>query len=95
MSILNHFNVMVPTIDQKNAAEKLEQFIHDDSHVFILQGYAGTGKTTLLKSLIDYLKAQQLLFSAMAPTGRAAKILRDKTGIGSTIHSSIYDFLNL
>lgn len=95
MSILNHFNVMVPTTDQKNAAEKLEQFIHDDSHVFILQGYAGTGKTTLLKSLIDYLKAQQLLFSAMAPTGRAAKILRDKTGSGNTIHSAIYDFLNL
>ena len=95
MSILNHFNSIIPTVDQKNAAEKLEQFINDDSHVFILQGYAGTGKTTLLKTLIEYLKAQQLLFSALAPTGRAAKILRDKTGTGSTIHSAIYDFLNL
>ena len=95
MSILNHFNSIIPTVDQKNAAEKLEQFINDDSHVFILQGYAGTGKTTLLKTLIEYLKAQQLLFSALAPTGRAAKILRDKTGTGSTIHSAIYDFLLL
>ena len=95
MSILNHFGSIIPTADQRRAAEQLELFIKNDSNIFILQGYAGTGKTTLLKVFIDYLKAQKKEYSAMAPTGRAAKILRDKTGSGFTIHKTIYNFKEL
>ena len=63
--------------------------------VFILKGYAGTGKTTLIKGLIDALKVENKKFVLCAPTGRASKILRNKTGYGNTIHSTIYDFDNL
>lgn len=63
--------------------------------MFVLQGYAGSGKTTLLKGLIDYLKELKKSFDVMAPTGRAAKILRDKTGQGQTIHRTIFNFEEL
>jgi len=62
-------------------------------NIFILKGYAGTGKTTLLSVLLDYLDSQRISYDLMAPTGRAAKVMRDKLKRGaSTIHSRIYDF---
>jgi len=95
MSIFNHFQHINLTQDQHNALEKLSAFLESDQPVFILQGYAGSGKTTLLKGVIDYLKEMKKTFDVMAPTGRAAKILRDKTGYGQTIHRTIYNFLEL
>ena len=95
MSIKKHLGNLTPTTDQKAALEKLENFLHNESNVFILTGYAGTGKTTLISTLIAHLKEKGKEFSVMAPTGRAAKILREKTGIGYTIHKSIYNFNNL
>lgn len=61
----------------------------------MLKGYAGSGKTTILKGLVEYLGAKKKTFSLMAPTGRAAKVLRDKTGFGVTIHKAIYNFEKL
>jgi hypothetical protein len=75
--------------------DKIQDFLNSDENIFILQGYAGSGKTTLLKGLIDYLKELKKSFDVMAPTGRAAKILRDKTGYGQTIHRTIYNFKEL
>jgi hypothetical protein len=95
MSIINHFGSITPTADQLNALQELEMFLNNDTDIFILQGYAGTGKTTLIAGLIDYIKQNGKEFSVMAPTGRAAKILREKTGNGFTIHKSIYNFNNL
>ena len=49
---------MIPTAQQKQAMIMIEKFIADkDSQVFILKGYAGTGKTTLIRSIADYLSA--------------------------------------
>lgn len=95
MDIFNHFKNLTLSEDQKIAIGDLQVFINGSTNVFILKGYAGSGKTTILKGLVDYLHTQNREFSVMAPTGRAAKILRDKTGKGQTIHSSIYDFNNL
>ena len=95
MSILDHFQHINLTSDQRNALGKLHAFLESDDKVFILQGYAGSGKTTLLKGVIDYLIDLKKPFDVMAPTGRAAKILRDKTKYGQTIHKTIYDFLDL
>jgi len=95
MTILNHLSSIIPTSDQKAALEKLEYFLQSDESIFILTGYAGTGKTTLISTLIAFLKEQGKEFSVMAPTGRAAKILREKTGVGYTIHKTIYNFNNL
>jgi len=61
----------------------------------MLKGYAGTGKTTLIKGIIEYLEAKDKSYILMAPTGRAAKVLRDKTGHGITIHKGIYNFKKL
>jgi len=81
------------TLDQQNALEKIQAFADSNAHVFILKGYAGTGKTTLLKLVTEQFQSQGLQVSLMAPTGRAAKILREKTGLkASTIHSGIYDY---
>lgn len=95
MKIFNHFQHINLTNDQRIALEKLSAFLESDEQVFILQGYAGSGKTTLLKGVIDYLTALKKPFDVMAPTGRAAKILRDKTGYGQTIHRTIYNFVEL
>jgi hypothetical protein len=95
MHILNHFQNINFTNDQKNAIESLSVFLAGDEKVFILQGYAGSGKTTLLKGVIDFLMASKKPFDVMAPTGRASKILRDKTGYGQTIHRTIYNFEEL
>ncbi|MEX2514147.1 MAG: tRNA (adenosine(37)-N6)-threonylcarbamoyltransferase complex ATPase subunit type 1 TsaE [Cyclobacteriaceae bacterium] len=95
MKIVDHFEHINLTNDQRNAMEMLYAFLASDERVFILQGYAGSGKTTLLKGLIDYLKELKKAFNVMAPTGRAAKILRDKTGQGQTIHRTIYNFEEL
>lgn len=69
--------------------------------VFILKGYAGTGKTTLLRFLLAELRKSGRLFSLMAPTGRAAKVMSNLAGDGKnavkarTIHSTIYTFEGL
>lgn len=89
---------MTLTVQQKQAMKMIEKFIADkDSQVFILKGYAGTGKTTLIRSITDYLSTQSLHVQLMAPTGRAAKILRSKLQNydASTIHRGIYKFSHL
>ena len=69
------------------------RFINSDKHVYILHGYAGTGKTTLLAHLVKHLVDSNRNFNLMAPTGRAAHILKQKTGVdATTIHRGIYDF---
>lgn len=95
MAIFDHFQHINLTNTQHNAVEKLHVFLESDERVFILQGYAGSGKSTLLKGLVDYFKSEKKSFEVMAPTGRAAKILRDKTGYGKTIHRTIYNFKEL
>ena len=81
---------------QQQALEAIYQFLDSDNEVFILRGYAGTGKTTLIKALTPELKRRDIGLQLMAPTGRAAKVLSDKTGHNArTIHSCIYDLLRL
>lgn len=64
--------------------------------IFSLKGYAGTGKTTLIKMMLPELMALGKSINLMAPTGRAAKVLYDKTGHeASTIHRRIYSFDNM
>jgi len=82
---------------QQKAFDALCSFIDSKSDkVFILKGYAGTGKTTLMSGLIKKLSEKEIPFSLLATTGRAAKILSEKTKTKSnTIHSHIYVFNEL
>ena len=83
---------MTLNTEQTEALKAIIDFLAGNSQTFILKGYAGTGKTTLLKSLLEHFKSSQEKrpIRLFAPTGRAAKILQEKTGIGSTIHKGIY-----
>lgn len=96
MKIFDHFQHITLTQDQRNALEKLHAFLESDERVFILQGYAGSGKTTLLKGFVEYLKSLEKKYQLMAPTGRAAKVINQKTGFESTtIHKGVYSFEEL
>lgn len=58
----------------------------------ILRGAAGTGKSTLVRALVPKIRAMGYTPILVAPTGRAAKVLQNRTGYGAkTIHSTIYD----
>ena len=93
MQILDHFQHINLTKDQSEAIEKLYNFLLSDERIFILQGYAGSGKTTLLKGVVQYLNSIERLYQLMAPTGRAAKVINQKTGFESTtVHKGIYSF---
>lgn len=78
---------------QVAAYNAILSFLNDKSKsVFILKGYAGTGKTTLVSSLVEYLIGRKFPFYLMAPTGKAAKVLSAKTGKNATtIHRGIYE----
>ncbi len=62
-----------------------------ENPTYILRGYAGTGKTSLVMTLVRALPTIGMRFVLMAPTGRAAKVLSTYTGQNaSTIHRKIY-----
>ncbi|MBK7095612.1 MAG: AAA family ATPase [Saprospiraceae bacterium] len=96
VSLFDHFQHINLTNDQHHALEKLQAFLESDERVFILQGYAGSGKTTLLKGFVEYLLSLEKIYQLMAPTGRAAKVINQKTGfVSTTIHKGIYSFEEL
>lgn len=78
---------------QQEAYNAILSFLNDKTkNIFILKGYAGTGKTTLVASLVKYLTDSRLPFFLMAPTGKAAKVLSAKTSVNATtIHRGIYE----
>ena len=85
-----------PTISQQSSLKAIESFLFSSSEVFLLKGYAGSGKTTIVKALVEHLTAIERRFCLMAPTGRAAKVLYDKTGNqATTIHKGIYTYHEL
>lgn len=90
-SILKNIG-FVPTDDQNNVIIKLETFVFDSlSRIFILKGYAGTGKTTMISALIKSLPLFGIKSILLAPTGRAAKVLSLYSNKSAyTIHKHIY-----
>ncbi len=82
-----------PTTEQEITLKKLSEFLLSRSgqHLFLLRGYAGTGKTSLIGALVktmDNLKQKVVL---LAPTGRAAKVFSSYAGHSAfTIHKKIY-----
>ena len=81
------------TAEQNEVVNGIMAWIKDDKKpIAILRGSAGTGKTTLLKAVVEKLSESKKTYSLLAPTGRAARILGKKTGKQSkTIHSEIYE----
>ncbi len=81
------------TFSQKKVVEMLSDYLSEPKteQIFVLNGYAGTGKTTLLAAVVEVLNAMQVPTVLLAPTGRAAKVLSrycHRTAL--TIHKRIY-----
>ena len=87
------------TKSQDNVLKQILDFVNNPTdRVFILKGYAGTGKTTLMRFLIKSLTEQGKHYRLLASTGRAAKVLAnlsEANGQTSTIHSMVYEFNGL
>ncbi len=82
-----------PTDDQLTAMKALALFIvgNTNDSIFLLTGYAGTGKTSLISAVVHTLDNFKIESVLLAPTGRAAKVLASYTGRASyTIHKHIY-----
>ena len=82
-----------PTIEQENAIKKLSDFLFStvSEEIFLLKGYAGTGKTSLVGALVKTMDALQQKCVLLAPTGRAAKVFSHYAGhTAYTIHKKIY-----
>lgn len=82
-----------PTSFQDEFFKIISKFITEEDlrDIFILNGYAGTGKTEAIGAVVKVMKSFDIRFRLMAPTGRAAKVLANYTGeYSSTIHKQIY-----
>ncbi|MBA2582801.1 MAG: AAA family ATPase [Bacteroidetes bacterium] len=90
--LLKQFNYE-PTPGQEQVINQLGEFIKstESNLLFILKGYAGTGKTTLVSALVKTLPAFKITPILLAPTGRAAKVLGNYSNRQAlTIHKKIY-----
>jgi exodeoxyribonuclease V len=84
-----------PTSGQHTAIQKIARFLaapwSEKNSLFILKGYAGTGKTTIVSAIVNALPALQKRTVLLAPTGRAAKVLAGYSKKqANTIHRKIY-----
>jgi len=82
------------TEGQKLLLTKLEEFIFRkdvEKSTFLIKGFAGTGKTSLISTLVNVLPLFNLKFILLAPTGRAAKVISGYSKRAAfTIHKKIY-----
>lgn len=83
----------VPTKEQEKSLEEISAFLlsADDRRLFLLCGYAGTGKTSLVAALVKTMEQLERRTVLLAPTGRAAKVFSSYSGKPAyTIHKWIY-----
>lgn len=82
---------------QAELVNRLDQFLgNKEESVFLLRGYAGTGKTFITKGLTEYFRAIGRNYVLAAPTGKASKVIASKTKSAAyTIHKTIYSFKDI
>lgn len=82
-----------PTSIQDIVLQQFSEFIFSEEkeELFLLKGYAGTGKTTIIGTLVNNLWETKKKSVLLAPTGRAAKVITNYSGkTALTIHKHIY-----
>lgn len=90
--ILRHLE-HVPTTHQRELVELIESYMtnHSPSDILMVNGYAGTGKSTIIAAFTAMLKNNGIKAYLLAPTGRAAKVISNYSGENAvTIHKKIY-----
>ena len=91
--VMNRDFPFTPTLKQQILLQKLSDFACDTSvdSLFLLKGYAGTGKTTIIGTFVKFLWNVKMKYVLLAPTGRAAKVIGNYSGKQAhTIHRYIY-----
>lgn len=92
-SILSQNFPFNPTIKQDAFFQKIAVFITNVNNdcIFVLKGYAGTGKTTVISTIVNNLIEVNKKYVLLAPTGRAAKVIANYSNKPAfTIHKKIY-----
>lgn len=92
-NILSRQFPFTPTYKQDIFLREIADFLTypGDDGVFVLKGYAGTGKTTVISTLVNNLSEIQMKYVLLAPTGRAAKVIANYSNKPAfTIHKKIY-----
>ncbi len=92
-SILQKSFPFNPTLKQTIFFQKIADFATNSTNdeLFVLKGFAGTGKTTLISTLVTNLISVNKKYVLLAPTGRAAKVIANYSGKPAfTIHKKIY-----
>lgn len=82
-----------PNSEKLELSHKLADFLIDrtENTIFLLRGYAGTGKTSMISAMVKAMAKLQQTTILLAPTGRAAKVMSAYSGVAaSTIHRRIY-----
>ncbi len=82
-----------PTVKQDIFFQQIAQFLtnNNNEEIFVLKGYAGTGKTTVISTIVNNLIYINLKYVLLAPTGRAAKVIANYSQKPAfTIHKKIY-----
>lgn len=84
------------TNGQREAIARITEFLYrrDPTQLFVLKGYAGTGKTTLVSALVRTFRRLQKKTVLLAPTGRAAKVFAAYSGSKAfTLHKHLYNLV--
>lgn len=99
MTPLEAFNILRanlpfrPTLGQEGLLYKLSDFLFFDKEhdLFVLSGFAGTGKTSMVAAIVRTLVQSKRPFALLGPTGRAAKVVSSYTNnVAFTVHRFIY-----
>ena len=92
-SLLKKQFPFTPTIKQDLFFQQIAEFCTntDNNEIFVLKGYAGTGKTTVISTIVNNLTEINKKYLLLAPTGRAAKVISNYSQKPAfTIHKKIY-----
>ena len=92
-SVLRNYFPFQPTVKQDLFLQQIAIFLTNTNkdEVFVLKGYAGTGKTTVISTIVNNLVEIKKKYVLLAPTGRAAKVIANYSSKPAhTIHKKIY-----
>ena len=97
ISLNDAFSGYSLTGGQVELVDNLTKFLNtNDSNIFLLRGYAGTGKTFVTKGITEYFRAIGRNYVLAAPTGKASKVIAKKTQSQAyTIHKTIYSLTDI
>ncbi|MDI9257042.1 ATP-dependent DNA helicase [Flavobacterium sedimenticola] len=92
-SVLRQHFPFQPTVKQDIFLQQIADFVtnKNSEEIFVLKGYAGTGKTTVISTIVNSLAVINKKYVLLAPTGRAAKVIANYSNKDAfTIHKKIY-----